>query len=368
MSGTDAKLRLLVRHSASPKDVTLAEELLGHLRPLQRFAGIEVWSEDRIRPGDDWRSETRKAIDQADVVLVLLSADFLATDRLLDEEVPQLLERVQAGKLRVIPVVLRSCLLEVHPWLEALKPLPRGAKALGSFSGDARDEVLTSVVKEIVDLATSTAATGAPPPASTPAKAEGGAPPSPSPYYYYVSQDEVDAISHGLPALAHPASTPAVTPSGSPAPHLPRKTRREDYAEKVTRIVAELRPATFQWTFPARNDGDTPLFSVSGDFRVCRLDRQDRIVHLEHCTEMASLVLFCSLRNFAEELVRDGKFRLTSKQYAFLKGHLSLPMEATFYLQGRDGDGRFLGSPLCLLLLTPSRQIDVTKRAPGYRG
>ena len=107
-----SKLRLLVRHSAAPKDVALAEELLGHLRPLERFAEIDVWSEARIRPGDDWRKETHRAIQRADVALVLLSADFLNTDRLMDVEVPLLLERSAAGQLRVIPVLLRSCLWE----------------------------------------------------------------------------------------------------------------------------------------------------------------------------------------------------------------------------------------------------------------
>ena len=118
MPPTNPTLRVLVRHSAAPKDVPLAEELLQHLDPLKRFAGIDVWSEARIRPGDDWRQEILRAIDQADVALVLLSADFLATDGLVDVEVPRLLERHRDGGLRVIPVVLRACLWEVHPWLK----------------------------------------------------------------------------------------------------------------------------------------------------------------------------------------------------------------------------------------------------------
>jgi tetratricopeptide (TPR) repeat protein len=149
MPPPDPKLRLLVRHSASPKDVTLAEELLGHLRPLARFAGVDVWSEARIQPGDDWREAVQQAIDGADVALLLLSADFLSTDGLVGVEVPRLLERHRGGNLRVIPVVLRHCAWKFHPWLSDLHPLPRGGRALGSFSGDARDEVLAEVVKEI---------------------------------------------------------------------------------------------------------------------------------------------------------------------------------------------------------------------------
>jgi hypothetical protein len=168
MPSSEEKLRVLVRHSAAEKDVALARELLQHLEPLKRFAGVDVWSEARIRPGDDWRDEIRRAIDQADVALLLLSSDFLAADGLMDVEVPRLLERHRAGALRVIPVLMRSCLWEAHPWVKDLRPLPRGEKPVGSFSADARDEVLTEVAKEIVSLAVSAAPPAQPAPAPTP--------------------------------------------------------------------------------------------------------------------------------------------------------------------------------------------------------
>jgi nucleotide-binding universal stress UspA family protein len=110
MPTTEQQLRVLVRHSAAEKDVALAGELLRHLDPVKRFAGVDVWSEARVRPGDDWRDEIRRAIDHADVALVLLSSDFLAADGIMDVEVPRLLERHRSGALRVIPVLLRSCL------------------------------------------------------------------------------------------------------------------------------------------------------------------------------------------------------------------------------------------------------------------
>src|SRR3954470_659857 len=140
MPPADRKLRLLVRHSAAERDVALAGELLGHLRPLERFTGVDVWSDARIRAGDTTRREIDRAIDQADVALVLLSSDFLSSDVLVGVEVPKLLARHRDGTLRVIPIVLRSCLWEIHPGLKDLHPVPKGGKAIGSFSGDARDE------------------------------------------------------------------------------------------------------------------------------------------------------------------------------------------------------------------------------------
>lgn len=151
---SDPKLRLLVRHSDSPKDLALAEELLGHLKPLERFANVDVWSVHRIRAGEETRREVERAIDQADVLLLLLSADFFGSDTLLDVEVPKLMERHRQGSLKVVPVLLRSCHWEAHPWLAELHPLPRDGKPIASHHGDERDRVLTELVKEIAGFVT----------------------------------------------------------------------------------------------------------------------------------------------------------------------------------------------------------------------
>ena len=104
------QLRLLVRHSAASKDAALVNELLGHLRPLERFAGLDVSSDAQIRAGDETRKEIARAIDQADVALLLLSADFLASDALLQDELPQLQQRH-----RELPDVVGHALLEPVP-------------------------------------------------------------------------------------------------------------------------------------------------------------------------------------------------------------------------------------------------------------
>jgi TIR domain len=160
MPSVDPKLRLLVRHSDSPKDLVLVEELLDHLKPLQRFANLDVWSDARLRAGDETRREIERAIDQTDVAMLLLSIDFFASDTLLDVEVPKLMERHRQGSLRVVPVLLRSCLWEAHPWLSELRPLPRDGKSVASHQGDERDRVLTELVKEIAGLVTPSPAAG----------------------------------------------------------------------------------------------------------------------------------------------------------------------------------------------------------------
>jgi hypothetical protein len=147
----DRPLRLFV--SFAPADRDLKDALLKHLSVLQRFGGMEVWSADRVRPGDDWRREVEDALASTDLALLLLSSDFLASDFLQDQEVPKLFERREKQGLLVVPIILRSCLWEMHPWLSRLSPLPADRRALASHDGDERDRAMTDVAGALVTQA-----------------------------------------------------------------------------------------------------------------------------------------------------------------------------------------------------------------------
>lgn len=151
MSSTDAKLRLFLHHSTAAKDVALVGELLRHLRP--RFANVEPWHQTRIQPGDDRRQAITRAIQEADIALLLLSADYLAHDTMQDVELPQMLERRHAGHLRVIPVLLRPCGWKAHSDLTELQILPRDEEPIGGRDDNGREQALTDIVKEIRQLA-----------------------------------------------------------------------------------------------------------------------------------------------------------------------------------------------------------------------
>jgi hypothetical protein len=148
----DRPLGVLVRYSGSPKDTELVRELLQHLQLLERFAGIEVWT-DRIRPGDETRQEIDDAVQRATVALLLLSPDLLASKTFEDIEIPQLRARHASGNLKVIPIVLRSCLWDAHPWMSNLHPVPSDRIPIAAIEGDKRDRVITDVVRDIMGLA-----------------------------------------------------------------------------------------------------------------------------------------------------------------------------------------------------------------------
>lgn len=139
--------------SFAPADAALQESLLKHLAVLRQIGDVHYWGTDSIPAGTDRRRELDRALEHADVALLLLSADFLASELIQDIEVPRVLERYEKRGLRVIPVLLRTCAWQLHPWLGKLRALPRSGIAVAAHDADQRDQVLTEIVKEIAKLA-----------------------------------------------------------------------------------------------------------------------------------------------------------------------------------------------------------------------
>jgi TIR domain len=95
--------------SYSHKDETLRHKLEMHLSMLKRQGFIEAWHDRRITPGDVLDKTIGAHLERADIVLLLVSPDFLASDYCYEYEMARALERHDAGACRVIPVILRPC-------------------------------------------------------------------------------------------------------------------------------------------------------------------------------------------------------------------------------------------------------------------
>jgi hypothetical protein len=95
--------------SYSHKDETLRNQLETHLSMLKRQGLIEAWHDRRIAPGADLDSEIGAQLESADVILLLVSPDFLASDYCYNREMARSIERHEAGEAAVIPVILRPC-------------------------------------------------------------------------------------------------------------------------------------------------------------------------------------------------------------------------------------------------------------------
>lgn len=119
-SGQGVKLFISYSH----KDKKLLDELEKHLGPLVRQGVIETWHDRSISPGEDWKKAISAHLEESDIILLLLSADFLASDYAYEVEARRALERHMNRDALVIPVILRDVDWSRSPF-DKLQALPK---------------------------------------------------------------------------------------------------------------------------------------------------------------------------------------------------------------------------------------------------
>ena len=95
--------------SYSHVDETLRNELEKHLSGLRRQGVITTWHDRRIGPGEDLHGQISVQLNTANIILLLVSADFLNSDYCYDVELIRAMERHEQGDARILPVILRPC-------------------------------------------------------------------------------------------------------------------------------------------------------------------------------------------------------------------------------------------------------------------
>jgi type I restriction enzyme M protein len=91
------------------KDLNYLERLRIHLAFQEREAGIDFWDDTRITPGEVWREEIKKALSCTKVAILLISADFLASKFIAEDELPPLLMAATKEEAVILPVILSPC-------------------------------------------------------------------------------------------------------------------------------------------------------------------------------------------------------------------------------------------------------------------
>ena len=139
---------ITVFFSYSHHDEALRNELEKHLALLKRQGVIDTWHDRRIDAGEDVHEEIKEYLEKADIILLLVSADFLASDYCYDIEMQRALEWHQRGEARVIPVILRPCEWQKAPF-GSLLTTPTDGKPVTKFENldDAFLEVTRAIRK-----------------------------------------------------------------------------------------------------------------------------------------------------------------------------------------------------------------------------
>lgn len=132
--------------SYSHKDEALRDELEKHLAILKRQGVISTWHDRRINAGADLDSQINSYLKSADIILLLVSSDFLSSDYCYDNEMQFAIEKHREGSSVVIPVILRPCDWHSAPFGK-LMATPTDGKPVTKFASydEAFLEITTSI-------------------------------------------------------------------------------------------------------------------------------------------------------------------------------------------------------------------------------
>ncbi len=138
--------------SYSHEDKEWFKRLKVHLKVIKHLKfELNVWDDTRLKTGDKWKDEIEKAIKEASIVVMLISADFLASDFINEKEIPDILKKVELEGVRILPIIVEPCLFELSV-LSEFQSVNSPTKPLSKLPKSEAEEYLVKLSGEIIEL------------------------------------------------------------------------------------------------------------------------------------------------------------------------------------------------------------------------
>lgn len=138
--------------SYSHADEAWKDRLVRQLRVLAHEGEIEMWHDRQIEAGDAWKTQIEQAIDRADVAVLLISAGFLTSKFIREEEVARILQHRASKGLRVIPVIVWPCAWMAVDWLKDIQVRPTDGRPLAAGAEHQIESDLAALALEIMEV------------------------------------------------------------------------------------------------------------------------------------------------------------------------------------------------------------------------
>ncbi len=143
---SNAASPLSVFISYSHRDEDYKDDLVVHLATLKRQGKIRAWQDRDIEAGAEWDAEIKQQLESAEIILLLITPRFLASDYCYDLEIQRAMQRHEEGTARVIPIIVKPCDWQGTSFSK-LQVVPKDAKPITKW--DDQDDAFLDVVKSI---------------------------------------------------------------------------------------------------------------------------------------------------------------------------------------------------------------------------
>lgn len=148
----EAKRRDKVFISYSHKDILFFERIMVHLKPLFGDGNIDVWSDKRIKPGEKWNKEIEKALEVTKVAILIISADFIASDYINQKELPELIKANYAEGATIIPLFLKPANLSRFENVTQYQGVNSPAATIIDLNENEQEKVFVKLSQRVEEL------------------------------------------------------------------------------------------------------------------------------------------------------------------------------------------------------------------------
>jgi hypothetical protein len=136
--------------SYSHQDSEWLKRLRIHLSPLETQGVVDIWDDTKIAAGADWKLEIERALDSAQVAVLLVSADFLASRFISDKEVPELLAAAESKGTTILPVIISPSLFHDIESLSRYQTVNASARPLTAMTRDEQEGLFVKLAQDII--------------------------------------------------------------------------------------------------------------------------------------------------------------------------------------------------------------------------
>jgi hypothetical protein len=138
--------------SYSHQDIEFLERLRIHLRPLERDRKIELWDDTKLIAGDRWKEEIQQALERSRAAILLISADFLASDFIVDNELPPILLKAQSEGTLVLSVIIKPCRFKREESLSAFQAVNDPDRPIISLNNSEQESIWDRVAQRVEQM------------------------------------------------------------------------------------------------------------------------------------------------------------------------------------------------------------------------
>ena len=133
------------------KETDYVDELRPHLEALQKMGGIKWWYDKEIKPGEKWHEEIQEALSEAKVAVLMVSANFFASNYVWNKELPKILKAAEEEGVTILWLPVRACSYK-NTDIAKYQAVTDPAKPLARCSLADRDEVYVALAERIEEL------------------------------------------------------------------------------------------------------------------------------------------------------------------------------------------------------------------------